>query len=147
DRSAQPGKTGGSGSAAGSAGSAASGSAAGSATDPWVARAPTPDTPETRQQRAEAALGRVASIKPVVAKLRALSFERDVPTKYQSTADFQTFVHGEIAKELPGDRSRDLSAALLHLGFLAKPVDLATVEEHATITQASAYYSPAAKAF
>ncbi|MGH9884372.1 MAG: hypothetical protein ACREBE_02515, partial [bacterium] len=40
-----------------------------------------------------------------------------------------------------------LSAALAHLGFLAKPLDIATVEEQAMTTQAGAYYDPAAKAF
>jgi hypothetical protein len=133
-------------------GSAAGASAAGSgsaAADPWgAATAPKPpDTPASRQQRAEAALGRVASIEPEVAKLRRLAFRRDVPTHYQTTADFQAFLRREIARELPPARSRDLSAALAHLGFLAKPVDLATVEEQAMVTQAGAYYDPAAKAF
>ena len=106
-----------------------------------------PDTPASRQQRAEAALARVARIKPEVAKLRALAFDREVPTKYQPAAEFQAFVHREIARELPPQRSRDLSAALAHIGLLARPVDLAQVEEQAMTTQAGAYYDPAAKAF
>lgn len=137
--------------AAGSGGRAAgSGSSgAGSAADPWSATsAPKPaDTPATRQARAERALERVKSILPQVAKLRALTFEREVPTRYQLTSEFQGFVRREIARELPPERSRDLSAALAHLGFLGKPIDIATVEEQAMVTQAGAYYDPAAKAF
>jgi hypothetical protein len=143
----------GTGSAAGSAGAAGSASAAGSGTgsaaDPWNApSAPAePDTPERRRKRAEAALGRVAKIKPVVEKLRALRFEHDVPTSYQPTADFQAAVRREIAKELPPERSRALSAALAHIGFFPKPIDLAAVQEQAMITQAGAYYDPAVKSF
>jgi hypothetical protein len=147
DRPASPGKGSAAAPSTGS-GSAAGGSAAGgSAADPWATRPKPTDTPASRQQRAEAALGRVATIMPVIAKLRGLSFDREVPTKYQATADFQAFVRREIAKELPAERSRALSAALAHLGFLAKPIDLATVEEQAAITQAGAYYDPAAKSF
>ena len=133
------------------AGGAAAGSAgSGSATaDPWAAStAPKPpETPETRQKRAEAALGRVAAIEPEVARLRRLAFERRVPTRYQKPEEFRAFVRREIARELPPARSRDLSAALAHLGFLATPIDLAEVEEHAMTTQAGAYYDPEAKAF
>ena len=134
----------GSGSAA--SGSAGSGSAA---ADPWAASvAPRPpDTPETRQRRAEVALGRVAKIEPEVARLRHLAFERAVPTRYQKPDEFRAFVRREIAKDLPPARSRDLSAALAHLGFLTKPIDLAEVEEQALTTQAGAYYDPTAKAF
>jgi len=141
------------GSAAGSGSAARSGSAAGSGSaatdDPWAASANPrpPDTPESRQRRAEAALGRVAAIEPQVAKLRRLAFERAVPTRYQKPDEFRAFVRREIAKELPAAKSRDLTAALAHLGFLAKPNDLAEVEEQAMTTQAGAYYDPAAKAF
>src|SRR5256885_8209086 len=122
DRPAPPGTSAGS-----AAGSAAGGSAAqaapqpagsGSTVDPWATRPKPPETPAAREKRAEAALARVATIEPVVAKLRALSFGRAVPTKYQTTGEFQAFLHREIAKDLPGQRSRDLSAALAHLGFL-----------------------------
>ncbi|HEY6180550.1 MAG TPA: hypothetical protein VIX73_39180, partial [Kofleriaceae bacterium] len=119
------------------------------AADPWSARVapPPPDTPETRQRRAEAALGRVAKIEPEIARLRHLAFERAVPTRYQKPDEFRAFVRREIAKELPAARSRDLSAALAHLGFLTKAIDLAGVEEQALTTQAGAYYDPTAKAF
>jgi len=144
----------GAGSAAGSAGSAptaASGSAGSgsAAADPWAASAAPrpPDTPETRQRRAEAALGRVAKIEPEVARLRHLAFERAVPTRYQKPDEFRAFVRREIAKDLPAARSRDLSTALAHLGFLTQPIDLAQVEEQALTTQAGAYYDPTAKAF
>ncbi|HEY0992372.1 MAG TPA: hypothetical protein VGD80_35210 [Kofleriaceae bacterium] len=143
---AQRGAAGSAGSAASGSGSAASGS--GSA-DPWAAQAAprAPDTPETRKARAERALQRVATILPEVAKLRALTYDREVPRKYQLPAEFQAFVRREIARELPGERSRDLSAAFAHLGLLVKPIDIATVEEQAMTTQAGAYYDPAAKAF
>lgn len=122
---------------------------AGSAADPWAAssKPKPPETPETRKARAEAALGRVASIQPTVAKLRGLSFDHPVPTRYQTTAEFQAFVRKEIAKELPGTRSQDISASYAHLGLLEKPLDLATTEEHALTSQAGAYYDPGAKAF
>jgi hypothetical protein len=149
DRSPGPPPQAGSGAAAGAGSAGSSGSAGSAAVDPWAASsAPRPpDTPEARQQRAEAALGRVAKIEPEVARLRGLAFTRSVPTRYQSAAEFRTFVRQEIAKELPGERSRDLSAAFAHLGLLARPVDLATVEEQAATTQAGAYYAPEAKAF
>ena len=129
------------------AGSAGSGSTAD--VDPWSAPPPAKvaDTPAARQQRAEAALGRVAAIKPEVARLRGLAFDREVPTHYQKAGDFQAFVRREIAKELPAARSRDLSAALAHIGFLVQPIDIAQVAEQAMTTQAGAYYDPAAKAF
>ena len=134
----------GSGSAA--AGSAGSGSAA---DDPWSKPTPPkePDTPERRQARAERALERVNKIMPEVAKLRALASKRPVPTRYQLPGEFRDFVRREIARELPPERSHNLSAALAHLGFLARPLDIATVEEQAMTTQAGAYYDPAAKAF
>jgi hypothetical protein len=141
DRPATPPSGPGSGGAAKAAGS---GSAA---VDPWSSPAKPADTPASRLERAEAALGRVATIKPEVAKLRGLSFDREVPTHYQPTGEFQAFVRREIAKELPPERSRDLSAALAHLGLLPRPIDLAQVEEQAMTTQAGAYYDPAAKAF
>jgi hypothetical protein len=136
---------------AGSAGSAGGGSAAtagsAAARDPWAAAPKPPDTPESRQRRAEAALGRVAKIEPEVAVLRHLGFERAVPTRYQKPDEFRAFVRREIAKDLPPARSRDLTQALAHLGFLAHATDLAGVEEQAMTTQAGAYYDPAAKAF
>jgi hypothetical protein len=119
------------------------------AVDPWSTKAEPkpPDTPASRQKRAEEALGRVVTIKPEVAKLRALTFDRDVPTQYQTAGEFQTAVRREIAKELPPERSRKLSAALAHLGFLREPVDLAEVVQQAMTTQAGAYYDPATKGF
>ena len=144
DRPAGPPPGPGSGGLAKATGSAGSGSAA---ADPWSSPAKPAETPATRLERADAALGRVASIKPEVARLRGLSFDREVPTHYQPTSDFQAFVRREIAKELPPDRSRDLSAALAHIGLLPRPIDIAQVEEQAMTTQAGAYYDPAAKAF
>lgn len=131
----------------GSGGAARAAGSGSSAVDPWSSPAKPADTPASRLERAEAALGRVARIKPEVAKLRGLPFDREVPTHYQTAGDFQAFVRREIAKELSPERSRDLSAALAHLGLLPRPIDIAQVEEQAMTTQAGAYYDPAAKAF
>lgn len=117
------------------------------AVDPWVQPDAASDTPEARRKRADAALGRVATIKIQLAKLRSLSFDHELPTAFQSAAEFRAFVHREIAKELPPDQSKDLSAALFHVGLLTKPIDLAEVEEQAATTQAGAYYDPAVKSF
>ncbi len=128
---------------------APTGSATGSGIDPWAVTPPPkpPDTPEARKARADAAVGRVVAIEPEVAKLRALAFTREVPAQFQAAADFRAFVHREIAKELPARRSRDISDAYTHLGLFAKSVDLAAIEEQAMVTQAGAYYDPAARQF
>jgi hypothetical protein len=117
------------------------------AVDPWAAKDAAPETPETRKQRAEAALGRVASIEPKLAKIRQLTFEHDVPTEYQSTADFRAYLQREIDKDLPPDKAKDVSAAFTHLGLFQKPIDLAQTEMETMATQAGAYYDPAAKKF
>jgi hypothetical protein len=115
--------------------------------DPWLAKPTAPDTPERRKARADAALGRVAGIMPKLAKLRQLDFIHDIPRELQSTDDFRTFVHHEIANELPADKAADESQALFDLGLLLKPANLAELEEHAFVTQAGAYYDPKQKKF
>ena len=129
------------------AGSAAPGSAA---ADPWQSK-PTPpkppDTPESRAARADAALGRVAAIMPKLAKLRQLDFLHDIPRQYQTTDDFRSYVHAEIAKELPAGKAADYSTALYQLGLLKTPKNLAELEEQAFVTQAGAYYDPKTKKF
>src|ERR1700733_996543 len=85
--------------------------------DPWLAKPTAPDTPERRKARADAALGRVAGIMPKLAKLRQLDFKHDIPREVQSTDDFRTFVHQEIARELPADKAADESQALFDLGL------------------------------
>ncbi|HET9621850.1 MAG TPA: hypothetical protein VFP84_10805, partial [Kofleriaceae bacterium] len=95
----------------------------------------------------DAALARVKDIERKVAVLRALAFKRPVPARYQTADDFTKVVHREVVKDLPPARSKALSAALAHLGFLTQPIDLAESIEHATVTQAAAYYDPGAKAF
>ncbi|HEY1550477.1 MAG TPA: hypothetical protein VGG28_21765 [Kofleriaceae bacterium] len=119
---------------------------AGSA-DPWVAKPAAPDTPAKRQARAEAALGRVAGIMPKLAKIRQLDFKHDIPRELQSPEDFRKFVHDETARELPPDKSADMSKALYVLGLLEKPLNLAEIEEQAFATQAAAYYDPKQKKF
>ena len=122
----------------------------GSATaDPWAGKPPrtTPETPAEKKQRAEIALARVASIMPKLAKVRELTFDHDIPREYQTAEDFKTFVHTEIAKEMPKAKAADESAALFHIGLLTKPGNLADLEEQAFTTQAGAYYDPAKKKF
>src|SRR5688500_1907975 len=115
--------------------------------DPWVVPDAMPETPETRKQRAEAALARVATIQPKLAKLRGLPFDHPVPTAYQTTDDFRAFLKRELAKELPPEKSQKLSAAFHHIGLLKEPIDLATSYEQTMASQAAAYYDPAAKKF
>lgn len=119
------------------------------AADPWAVDAAVkpPETPEQKKQRAEKALARVDAIQPRLAKLRGLAFDHPVPTAYQTTDDFRAFLKRELAKELPPEKSQNLSAAFLHIGLLEKPVDLATAYEQTMATQAAAYYDPAAKKF
>jgi hypothetical protein len=122
----------------------------GSATaDPWAGKPPrtTPETPAEKKKRADIALARVASIMPKLAKVRQLTFDHDIPREYQTTEDFKTFVHAEIAKDLPKAKAADESAALFHIGLLTKPGNLADLEEQAFTTQAGAYYDPAKKKF
>ena len=116
--------------------------------DPWAAPVDaTPETPATRKQRAEQALARVVQIMPKLARLRGLRFEHEVPCEYQSTADFRAFARGEIAKELPPEKAADFSAALVHVGLLPRPGNLAALQEQALATQAGAYYDPQQKKF
>lgn len=119
--------------------SAGSGSAA---EDPWAGKPAAADTPEARKQRAEAALIRVAGIKPKIAALRELAFKHDVATGYQTADEFRAFVKTELAKDLPTNRATDVSAALAHIGLIAKPVDLLQVLENTLATQVGAYYDP-----
>jgi hypothetical protein len=131
-----------------------SGSATGSgsavAADPWQTKdagVRVPETPEQRKQRAEAALARVEAIQPPLAKIRALPFKHPVPTAYQTTDDFKGFLHREIAKDMPPEKSAKLSAAYLHIGLLQKQIDLASALETTMATQAAAYYDPVQKKF
>lgn len=115
--------------------------------DPWRGVDAAPETPQTRRARAEAALARVADIQPKLAKLRGLAFDRPVPTAYQTTDEFRAFLRTELAKELPPEKSAKLSTAYLHIGLLAKPVDIAKAYEQTMASQAAAYYDPGAKKF
>jgi hypothetical protein len=131
-------------------GSAAVGSGSAVAADPWQTKDAgpvVPETPEQRKKRAEAALARVDAIQPKLAKLRGLAFDHPVPTAYQTTDDFKAFLHREIAKDLPPEKSKKLSAAYFHIGLLEKPIDLATAYEQTMASQAAAYYDPAVKKF
>ena len=115
--------------------------------DPWAGKPAQADTPETRKQRAEAAIARVATIKPKIAALRDLAFKHDVATAYQTTDEFRAYVKGELVKDLPPARAGEISAALAHIGMIPKPVDLAAVLENTLATQVGAYYDPAQDKF
>lgn len=115
--------------------------------DPWAAAPAAAETPQARKQRADAALARVAQIMPRLAKVRELSFDRDIPRAYQSIEEFRAFERAQIAKELPADNAEDASAALFHIGLLPKPGNLAALEEQAFASQAGAYYESGAKKF
>jgi hypothetical protein len=118
--------------------------------DPWVtadAAVKPPETAEERKKRAEVALGRVNAIQPKLAKLRGLPFDHPVPTAYQTTEDFKTFLKKEIAKDLPPEKSAKISAAYYHIGLLQKPIDLGSALEQTMASQAAAYYDPSAKKF
>ncbi len=112
------------------------------ATDPWDTKPAAADTPEARKKRAEAALVRVAGIKPKIAALRELAFKHDVATGYQTADEFRAYVKTELAKDLPPARAGDISAALTHIGLIPKPVDLTKVLEDTLATQVGAYYEP-----
>ncbi|HTL35828.1 MAG TPA: hypothetical protein VL326_22015 [Kofleriaceae bacterium] len=119
----------------------------GSAKDPWVQIDAAPSTPESRKKAAEAAVGRVESIEPKLAKIRELPLEKEVPAAYQTTDDFRAFLKRDIDKELPPKKAKDMADALLHIGLLDKPVDLADTLIKTMVTQAAAYYDPAQKKF
>jgi len=120
---------------------------AGATKDPWQMADAAKETAQSRRARAEAALARVSDVQPKLAKLRGLQFDHPVPTAYQTTDEFRAFLRKELAKELPPERSAKLSTAFLHIGLLAKPVDIAKAYEQTMATQAAAYYDPDAKKF
>ncbi len=115
--------------------------------DPWAVPDEPPDTPERRRGRIDAALERVPDLVLRVADLRGLRLLRPVPSRYQSKADFRAFVEREVVHDLPPARSRELSAAMMYLGFLTAPVDIAKAEADASSSQAAAYYDPHQRAF
>lgn len=118
-----------------------------SSVDPWAPIDAAPDTPERQRARVEAALTRVPTILESVSKLRELTVLRDVSSAYQTADDYRAFVRKEIEKELPPKRSAELSAALFHMGFLEKRVDIATATASVHTTQVVAYYDPRQQKF
>jgi hypothetical protein len=84
---------------------------------------------------------------PKLAEVRALTFDKKVPTEYQTNADFKAYLEKEIQKELPPDKAKDEAAAFLQMGLFQKPIDLAAALEETMATQAGAYYDPAVKKF
>lgn len=98
-----------------------------------------------RRTRAEAALARVGKIERELAAVRGLAFEHAVPASFQTPADFRAFVH--LAVGLEGSHLRDRQEALVALGLLPRGIDLGRAVEDGQVTQAAAYYAPAAKRF
>ena len=104
-------------------------------------------TERSRADILQAGLSRVEQIKKDVALLRGLSFREPVAAKHQTEADFRKFVKKAIAMELPPARNEALGKALVHIGLLPEPIDLAKKLEEALISQVGAYYDPQSKAF
>lgn len=88
-------------------------------------------------------LARVAAMQPGLAAVRHLALEHPVPAEYQATAEFRKFVH----KNVNADEARHRAEALTALGLLPPGTDLGHAIEDAHVTQAAAYYDPAAKKF
>src|SRR5688572_16723893 len=61
----------------------------GSAKDPWVTVDAAPVTAETKRKAAEAAVSRVETIEPKLAKIRELELKKKTPAAYQTTEDFR----------------------------------------------------------
>lgn len=100
-----------------------------------------------RQERAAAALARIPEIKRGLAKLRGLDFRVDVPAELQSKADFRAFLRATMDSELPVPRAEALATSYAQLGLLKEKLDLRKTLEDAMVSQAGAYYDPAAKKF
>jgi hypothetical protein len=105
------------------------------------------DKAKERSERAAAALTRVSTIKEGLAKLRGLEFRADVPAALQSSADFRSFLRTTIDSELPAPRAEAIATAYAQLGLIERPLDLRKTLEDAMVSQAGAYYDPAAKKF
>jgi hypothetical protein len=119
----------------------------GSAKDPWVTVDAAPVTAESKRKAAEAAVSRVETIEPKLAKIRELELKRKTPAAYQTTEDFQAFLKRDINKELPPEKAKNMADSMLHIGLLDKKVDLADTLIKTMVTQAAAYYDPAQKKF
>jgi hypothetical protein len=99
------------------------------------------------QQRVDAAIARIPTIKAGLSALRDLPFKDEVPAEYQTTADFRSFVGAEVDTELTGEKAQTMATAFHHIGLLAEIVDLSQTIEDAMVSQAAAYYDPAQKKF
>jgi hypothetical protein len=102
---------------------------------------------DPKLERAEKALTRIPQIKADLEAFRGLTFKTDVPAAYQPTAAFREFVSGEVARDLPKEKSDAIAAAALHIGLLTEAIDLAKMLGDAMVTQAGAYYDPRQKKF
>jgi hypothetical protein len=70
-----------------------------------------------------------------------------VASAFQSTTDFRAFLRREIAREMPQDKSRRLSAAVHHMGLVDRKIDLVAAFEATLLQEAAAYYTSAEKKF
>jgi hypothetical protein len=77
-----------------------------------------------------------------VAALRGLPFRRAVASSPQTRDQFREVVRDDIARELGPQKNLALSRALVHTGFLPRPIDYAATLEEAETTQVAAYYDP-----
>ncbi|HEY6040430.1 MAG TPA: hypothetical protein VIV58_39370 [Kofleriaceae bacterium] len=107
--------------------------------------------PRTREDRAADALGRVSRIEPQLAKLRHLALAHEIPAEYQRTDQFRAFVRRSVARTTDPDATRQ-AEILTALGLLppqsaGSATTLERSIEDAQVTQAAAYYDPAAKKF
>lgn len=82
-----------------------------------------------------------------LAELRGLPFLKEVPAAKQSAEDFGAMVQAELDKSFPPAKEADMQAALLRLGMLLEPIDIAHEFKNALLSQAGAYYDPATGKF
>jgi len=82
-----------------------------------------------------------------LAALRGLPFKWRVPFESESRGAFRDKVRRDLSRELPAEKSTDLSRAYAALGFAPRDFDLAQAMEEALATQVSAYYDPEQRSF
>ena len=82
-------------------------------------------------------------IQAEVETLRERPFLRAVPYAAQTRDSFHDYVRGELAHELPAQKSADESRALVALGFVPEGFQLRDAMEQAMVTQVAAYYDTA----
>ena len=92
------------------------------------------------------ALLHVPTITADVARLRGVQ-PITVHARIQDPAEFRQFLRAGLDVDLPTEKSRNLTRALVYLGLLDATDDLRSAIEHAVFTQAAAYYDPESREF